>query len=81
MIFFLHPNSWHVISFCPFTGNVNFDHLIMLISARFQTSDFPSPSMDAEFAQPHLVPLDMNCVGYKGKRKSVAVLFKAIVAR
>lgn len=73
-LFSLHPGGWHMVSICPFTGYVNLDHLIKMASAPFQCG-FHIPSrpeglsypMDAYFSQPHLVALEMNYLGEKGR--------------
>lgn len=38
----------------------------------------PHPSLDAGFAQPLLVALEMNCLGAEGKGKSLPLLLKDI---
>lgn len=35
VFFALYPIKWYTVSVCPPTGDVNFDHLIRVVSTRF----------------------------------------------
>lgn len=36
MLCFLHPNKWHINLICPIADDVDYDHLIKLVSAILQ---------------------------------------------